>query len=344
MQSNTLNSMMGTSWHGPGKIWNVGSIELNTFFDEPVFVEEKIDGSFFQFGIFNGELKLRSKGKELIVDAPEKLFNSAVNTVKELIPLLKEGFTYRAEYLAKPKHNALAYDRIPGKFLIIHDILNGEEAYLTYEDKKSEAQRLGLEVVPLIYTGLISTPEQFMKLLDNVSILGGQKIEGIVCKNYTKFGRDKKILMAKFVSESFKEVHKSDWKISNPGNADILQIITTKYTSQARWNKSIQHLKERGELDNSPKDIGNLIKEVQNDIKSECKEDIKEELWSWAKDKILRGAVRGLPEWYKEELVKSQFDDKAARREALDELVTESERLGLYDEPQQVLVTADPEE
>jgi len=308
MLTNNLNASMGTSWHSYPKIWNVGNVELNTFFDEPVLVEEKIDGSQFSFGIFNGELKVKSKGKELILDAPEKLFIKAIETVRTLAPNLRSGWTYRGEFLAKPKHNALAYERTPNSNIILFDVNPSEEAYLSYDEKKEEAQRLGLEVVPKLYEGLISTQDQFMKLLDNISILGGQKIEGIVCKNYTKFGRDKKVLMAKFVSESFKEVHKSEWKVSNPGNADILQILITKYTSSSRWNKAIQHLKERGELDNSPKDIGNLIKEVQTDISTECKEEIKEELYRWARDKIIRGSVRGLPEWYKEELVKQQFN------------------------------------
>ena len=303
-----LNKSMGTSWHTYPKIYNVGSVELNGFFDDVVSVEEKVDGSQFSFGVFNGQIKVRSKGKELILDNPEKLFTQAVETVKRLSSTLVDGWTYRAEFLAKPKHNALAYDRIPSSHLIIFDINTQEECYLSYEEKKAEAERLGLEIVPLLYQGSITTPEQFMQLLQNVSVLGGQKIEGVVCKNYNKFGRDKKVLMAKFVSEAFKEVHKSEWKVSNPGNADILEIIKTKYTSQARWNKAIQHLKEAGNYTNSPADIGNLIKEVQEDIQKECKEDIKEELWRWAKDKILRGVVKGLPEYIKEQLVKTQFE------------------------------------
>lgn len=307
MNTAELNKSMGTSWHTYPKIFNVGSVELNTFFDESVQVEEKVDGSQFSFGIFNGELVARSKGKQLIIDAPEKMFTAAIETVKELMPLLKDGWTYRVEYLSKPKHNALTYDRIPSKNLIIFDVNDGEESYLSYEDKKAEAERLGLEVVPLIYTGMVTSPEQFMKLLDNVSVLGGQKIEGVVLKNYTKFGRDKKVLMAKYVSESFKEVHKSEWKTSNPTKNDVLQTLIIKYKSESRWNKAVQHLKERGEFTNSPQDIGGLIKEVQHDIVTECKEDIKEELYRWAIDHIKRGSVRGLPEWVKEQLVKEQF-------------------------------------
>jgi len=309
MNATELNQAVGTSWHTYPKIWNVGSVELNMFFDEAVVAEEKIDGSQFSFGVFNGEIKARSKGKEIIIDAPEKLFAKAIETVKLLAPNLVDGWTYRGEFLAKPKHNALSYDRCPAHSIILFDINNGEESYLSYEEKTKEAQRLGLEVVPKLFEGMITTPEQFLKLMDNTSVLGGQKIEGVVLKNYNKFGRDKKVLMAKHVSEAFKEVHKGEWKASNPGKADILELLKAKYTAAPRWNKAIIHLKEKGLLTDSPRDIGTLIKEVQEDIKTECAEEIKQELYNWAIDKILRASVSGLPEFYKEHLVKNQFDN-----------------------------------
>ncbi len=72
-------------------------------------MEEKVDGSQFSFGIFNGEIKCRSKGAQLVIDAPEKMFIPAVNVVRELAPLLKDGWTYRGEFLGRPKHNTLCY-------------------------------------------------------------------------------------------------------------------------------------------------------------------------------------------------------------------------------------------
>lgn len=56
-----------------------------------------------------------------------------------------------------------------------------------------------------------------------------------------------------------------------------------------------------------PWDIGNLIKEVKNDIKKECVDEIKDTLYMWAIDHILRRCCGGLPEWYKSELLKNQF-------------------------------------
>lgn len=299
-----------SSWHSYAKLWSMGHGALTELFYDPVIIEEKIDGSQVSFGIFNGEIKVRSKGQELIVDAPEKMFTKAVETVKELAPLLRDGWTYRGEYLSKPKHNALAYDRHPNKYIILFDINPGHEQYLSYEEKKLEAERLGLEVVPLIYEGKIDNASQLLELMDRVSVLGGQKIEGLVVKNYLKFGSDKKALMGKHVSEAFKEVHKSEWKKTNPSSGDVLGFVAQQYRTPARWNKAIQHLQEKGQLELSPRDIGNLLKEVHLDIKEECEAEIKEQLYKWALPHILRVAVRGLPEWYKEELVKRQFEWK----------------------------------
>ncbi len=298
---------MNSSWHSYPKIWNLGHANLKELFLDEIHIEEKIDGSQFSFGLFNGEIKCKSKSQELILDAPEKMFNIAVQTVLSLKHLLKEGYTYRGEYLQKPKHNALAYDRVPTKNIIIFDISPNQEEYLSYEDKAEEAKRLGLEIVPCFYKGTVDSPDQLLELLNNTSVLGGQKIEGFVIKNYKRFGIDGKVLLAKHVSEAFKEVHRCEWKKGNPQQNDIIDILTFKYKTPARWNKAIQHLKEKGLLTNSPKDIGGLIKEVQFDVKEECQEEIKELLFNWAWPAIQRKLVTGLPEWYKEELLKSQF-------------------------------------
>jgi hypothetical protein len=68
-------------------------------------------------------------------------------------------------------------------------------------------------------------------------------------------------------------------------------------------------LRERGLITDSPKDIGLLIKEVQQDIEKECIDDIKERLYKHAITGIRRAITGGLPEWYKEELMKLQFID-----------------------------------
>lgn len=299
------------SWHSYPSIFALGHRAIVDLLTVPVNVEEKVDGSQFSAGIDEeGNIHVRSKGATMIPDAPEKMFTSAVDTIKSLAGSLHPAWTYRFEYLAKPKHNALCYGRIPKGHLILFDVNADHESYLSYDDKKAEGERLGLETVQLLFSGMLTKIEEFRQFLDTESVLGGQKIEGVVVKprDYNLFGQDKKVLMGKFVSEAFKEVHAQEWKAANPHSRDILSMISDSYHSPARWQKAIIHMEERGQLEGSPRDIGNLMKEVPLDIEKECEQEIKDRLWQWAWPQIRRATIRGLPEWYKERLLTKQFD------------------------------------
>ena len=294
--------------HSYPSIYSLGHRAIAEIFNEEVIIEEKIDGSQFSFSkLDDGTLHCKSKGKAQDINAPDKLFNEAIETVKRLSSFLNPNWIYRAEYLKKPKHNTLSYDRIPKSHLILFDVNTGIESYLSYEEKQAEAERLGLEVVPLIYRGKITSAEEIYSLLNHVSILGNTKIEGVVIKNYIRYGIDKKILIAKHVSEAFKEIHGKEWNKSNPKGKDAIETIIDKYKTEARWNKAIQHLRENGELENSPSDIGKLIKEIHDDIVKECLEDIKNDLYKWAKDRIHRGILSGFPEYYKQSILIDHF-------------------------------------
>ena len=294
--------------HGYPSIYQIGHKIILDIFSSNVSIEEKIDGSQFSFGKIEGVLKCKSKGAQIIIDAPEKMFNKAIETVKQLEHLLVPEWVYRCEYLASPKHNTLAYNRVPAQNIIIFDINTGNEVYLDHLDKQLEATRLGLECVPLFYEGMVENLEFFRKLLETQSVLGGTRIEGVVVKNYNLFTADKKVMMGKYVSEAFQEIHKGEWRKSNPTSTDIVDELVEKYCTPARWTKAAQHLRDAGTLTESPRDIGDLMKEVPNDILKECEDEIKEILFSHFWPKVRRGVTNGLPEWWKEELLKRSFE------------------------------------
>jgi len=336
------------AWHSPQSIYNLGHPAVKGLFDVPVQIQEKVDGSFFAFGLFdtpcgcsyeafgpghdedlikldnepdeNGirghfvhrELKVRSKGAVMIADAPEALFKPAVKAVQDRQHLLKPGWQYRGETLAKPKHNALSYDRVPKDNIILFDVCTDEETYLPYEELCAEGERLGLEVVPQLFSGVVADVNQLRQYLDLTSVLGGQKIEGVVVKPLTPlYGPDKKMLFGKFVSEAFKEVHKLSWGESNPSQKDIIQRMVDAYAHPVRFNKAVVHLREQGQIEDSPRDIGKLIKEVPADILKECEQDIKNALFKQAWPHIARGITRQIPEWYKEKLLHLQFEKES---------------------------------
>lgn len=301
---------MITSWHSYPSIYNMGHSAISELLLDDVLVEEKIDGSQFSFGKFDDQIKIRSKGVEMYIDAPEKMFTAAVDYVKSIKDLMVDGWTYRAEYLAKPKHNVLCYDRIPKNNLILFDINMNEEEYMDHEKKAAIAKVLDLESVPVFFSGKIESIEHFRELLATTSCLGSVKIEGVIVKNYKRFTKSKKVLMGKFVSEQFREVHKVEWKSSNPGQGDIIQILASKYKHPARWLKAMQRLRDNGELEISPRDIPKLMIAVKEDVAKECTDEIKDELYRWAFKNIERQLVGGLPEWYKDQLLRLQFENQ----------------------------------
>jgi hypothetical protein len=295
--------------HSYPKVYAVGHSAVGELFLGDVLVEEKVDGSQFSFSRTGDEIDLRSRGA---VVYPENagMFDLAVKAVHGLKDSLRDGWVYRAEYLMKPKHNVLKYERVPTHNLILFDINTGEEVYLSRAEKEEEAARLGMEIVPVMYFGPVTKSEDVYAFLERTSILGGT-VEGVVIKNYLRFGMDKKVLMGKFVREDFKETHSKEWKASNPTISDVVERIIATLRSEVRWNKSVLRLRDAGKLEHSPRDIGFLLKEVQSDIRAEELDFISAKLVEFALPRVLRASTAGLPEWYKRQLLESAFTDQS---------------------------------
>jgi len=291
--------------NGYSKVWNLGHVEVKDLFLSDVLVEEKIDGSAFYFAKIDGALFCRSHHQPIDMNNINKMFIKAVDTAKELCNVIREGWIYRGEYLQKNKHNTLCYNRTPIKNIIIYDIdAGGGQNYLSYEEKKAECDRIGLECVPMLFYGKIKSTDDLKKLIEKDSILGGQKVEGVVAKSYSSFGRDGKCLMAKLVNEKFKEIHRSSWAEKNPSQGNVIQKLGESLKTEARWIKAVQNLKETGEYKGDVADIGNLFKRVNKDIIEECSVQIKDVLFKAFWPKISKIVTSGLPQWYKDELLK----------------------------------------
>jgi len=280
---------------------------------QAVVAEEKVDGSQFSFAQLEGALHARSKGRQIDIEAPDAMFREAVETARSLYEAgaLREGWVYRGEVLSKPKHNTLTYDRTPRGGIVLFDV-ETDFGYLSYMDKVNEATRLGLEVVPRLFQGVIDVTT-FGQLLREESFLGGPKIEGVVLKPLdTVFvqigGKQPEPLILKFVSEAFKEVHLKDWKDRNPNHRDALTAVVQGFGGEARWRKAIEHLRDEGKLANEPKDIGPLIAEVQRDVlEGPDRDTLAYALLAAFERDIRKVLTTGVPEFYKATLVDSTF-------------------------------------
>lgn len=290
------------------KVYNLGHRAIRDLFDGPVVVQEKIDGSQFSFGVIDGVLRVRSKGREIPLPSTDKLFAGAIATAERLKDQLIPGWIYRGEAMRAPKHNTLEYERAPEGNFVLFDIDRGLEDRVGGPDELTVvAEILGLEVVPEFYRGEVADLDHLKELLEKGSMLGGP-IEGIVVKNYNRFGQDGKMLMGKWVREAFKEQHRANWKPST--KKDVVQQIVETYRHERRWEKAVERRRDNGELAGEPRDIGPLIQSVQRDVAEECADEIKEKLWEAYRKQIERGVTAGFAEWYKGRLAELQFAEK----------------------------------
>jgi len=291
------------------KIFALGTDYVQHIADNDVQITEKVDGSQFSFGKLDGNLVTRSKGAMIFDGEQNAMFKIGVDYVHSIADKIPDNTIFYCEYLNKPKHNALTYERVPKNNLILFGVCDNTDKFVSkYEDLLKFGELLDIEVVPLLYEGKIELKniEFFDQLLDRESVLGKAKIEGFVVKNYEQpfllGGQPIPLMSGKYVSEGFKEVHRSTWKGENESKSKW-GLFMEGYKTEARWQKAVQHLSDKGLLDNSPKDIGILLNEVKDDITSEEKEIIKEFLWKEYGNELLRKAVVGLPEWYKKYLI-----------------------------------------
>ena len=296
-----------------GKILAVGNEYIADIFKSPVEIQEKIDGSFTAFGCTkDNHVVMRSKGKELFYEDHEKMFDIFCDFVAdhEETLLKHPGMYFYGEFLNKPRHNALAYAMTPKNNIALFGVFEEGVGYVrTYKELKRWAELLDLEPVPLLYHGVIQSKEELDKFLTTDSILGNQLVEGVVVKNYEQtmlVGGNLQPLFGKLVRPEFKEKLDKTWR----SGKDKVQEFIESFRTEARWQKAIQHLKENGQLEGTPKDIGSLIVEVKRDIIEEEENEIKEGLYKLFKGQILRKSTAGLAERYKEWLAEKAFEEE----------------------------------
>lgn len=294
------------------KVYTLGHVALEQMMNEPglpVEVTEKVDGSQFSFGLLEGRLAFRSSGQEIFPESASKLFQPAVAQALSVRERMTEGWSYRGEAFFRPKHNTLAYGRVPRGHIMLFGVDRGYQDWADAAGRAEAAEALQVEAAPVLYEGPLPSLEELRGMLDRESVLGGVKIEGIVIKQVSNVFFDKggKALMAKLVSEEFEETHRREWRKSNPSQREGLAELAESYRTEARWRKAAQRLSERGDLAGEPRDIGPLIVEVRRDFLEEEADNVKEKLWRMFKDQMIRKVTAGLPEWYKRDLAERQL-------------------------------------
>lgn len=301
--------------HSFPKLFTFGDRYCDGILDGVVEITEKVDGSQFGWGRIGDAVHMRSKGAPLFFEGNQSMFDAATAFVKSIEDRLPDGHVFHGEYLAKPRHNTLAYSRVPKNHVMLFGLSFPDKRMADYGQLSVWADTLGCEAVPLIgvrddLAG--KSYDDLVHLLDRESALGGVKIEGIVLKNYAKTvmigGQVLPLLCAKLVSERFKEIHKEEW---GKNNLPPVERVANALRSEARWLKAVQRLRDSGELTETVRDIGPLLKSINQDILAEEVESIKDELLKLFWKDISRIAIRGFPDWYKQQLAERMLEAAA---------------------------------
>lgn len=293
------------------KIWSLGSPEVrDNLFKGGVEVTEKIDGSQIAFGLDNdGKLLIRSKGAFIYNDGyvrkPDSLFKAAVEYIVSIKDKLHKETAYYGEVLSSKHHNTLTYGSVPRNNVVIYGIQSQGHWADDHEVLRKTADTLGFDAVPLLYSGVITDKKHLDEFMESISYYGETKVEGVVVKNYNQLAVSaySSACFGKFVSERFKEANGATWS----GKTSKIEDFYNGFTNKARWEKTIQHLRDDGKLTDSPKDIGLVIETVLSDFETEQKESVKEQLYRVYIRDIKRYVTAGLPEYYKQELAGKSF-------------------------------------
>lgn len=296
------------------------------------YVEEKVDGSQFRFGwTADGKIHSASHHAELAFDQ-SGMFDLAVKWVNEhtyeiavASSVVDEwylrkyggkdvfGVWFFGEYLRQAKHNTLEYARTPHDNIMLFDVgvqVVAEQPYIGAWIRPDDvafakvALELGLERAPLLATGCNADVTDISDVPPLESFLGGTIIEGVVVKNYDQHvwsGSVPSPLFVKVVRRAFRETNAKQWS-DNSRKGRLDRVIRSYASNEARWQKAIQELRDRGELTGTPRDIGALCKIIEQDAVEEAELDVKAAAWAAAKPEVARLSTRGFPEWYKSKL------------------------------------------
>lgn len=200
--------------------------------------------------------------------------------------------------------NALA--RTPKYYFILYDITDQVTGlFLNRTEMEVEAERVGLEVVPVLAKGNSgSSFDEATKLIALIeagelkSYLGG-KPEGVVLKYQN--APDAQNRSYKLVSKEYQESKSLDSLRTSSDPAAFLKQLGGMFAQQARYHKALQHMREANQLQSKEADKQNYIAELDSDFDKEYKKLVEKLLWVEFSSTIKKYAREGSMNYYEEQ-------------------------------------------
>jgi hypothetical protein len=260
--------MSDPKFHKYPKIRQLGHEENTGIVSEPedlIVIEEKIDGGNFRFMLKDGKILFGSRTQSLGYEDDNIGGNwkRCVEYIKEKAK--KEGI-YPGIYYGEccVKHSIhYNFDDMP-PFLGFDVWSFSKEGFLNSKAKTEAFRLLQLPMVPVIWTG---SAKDIPKINDEFvpkSQYYEGPAEGVVIKNYSKQ------LMAKYVTDKFKEVNKKAFGTPKKFAENDDERIVATYCTNARIDKCIFKLIDDGHK---------LEMKLMHELPHRVIEDIYEEHW-----------------------------------------------------------------
>lgn len=263
-------------FHKYPKIHRLGAeenIDLLKNPEDDIIIEEKIDGANFRFYVHSDKYLIFGSHSNELEEHAGGNWRRCIEYLKEKSLQwtdnewhLAAGFIFYGENCVK---HSIDYDwtRIPP--YLGFDIMNASsEKFHNFGEKRMLFGMLGLECVPYVKT--IKAKDFKAPTDDDVpsSIyrIGMAKAEGIVMKNYSHSPP----IMAKYVTERFKEVNKLAFGEGKKFAKDDTEFFVAKYCTNGRIDKIVFKLVDSGEKLDMP---------MMSKLPSALFEDIWEENW-----------------------------------------------------------------
>lgn len=264
-----------------------------------ISITEKLDGANASFR-FDEENVLGvtcySRNQALSEDNRLRGFYNYI--VESIVPIknkLKTNYIYYGEWLVS--HKAVYKPEAYGKFYLFSIWDSEEEQYVSDSIVQSEAERLGLILVPYIYLGEYISYEHLMSFVGKSELtLEPNTGEGIVVKNVSYFDKFNKQVFVKLVSEKFAEVVKQRLPKDPTVNNEFVSIIKSVLT-EARVEKLIHKLVDENILkeDYAIEDMGIILKNLGMRVYEDIMKEESDLLGDYEEQNIKRAIGKNLP-------------------------------------------------
>ena len=136
------------------KVVSIGKSEREHFESAYVVIQAKIDGSNVAFTLTEDKTLLFRSRKISIPGLGHAggYFDALIESITKIKGKLRPGLVYRGEYLRQPRHNRVAYDRVPPNNFVLFDVQDADGNYLDTEKALGRGWMLG-SVSCRYYTG-----------------------------------------------------------------------------------------------------------------------------------------------------------------------------------------------